>query len=478
MSDQNRPQDPGQQNPQVPSAGSPYGHPAGYDAAGQQGFGQPPQGYGQPQGFGQQPAGQDYGQPAAGQQYGQPGAPASGQGGYPQQGAPTGFPQQGGQGYPAAGAGAQTSAQFGAGQPGGPGGPGAWTPAPPPGGGGQKSGNNKMPLIIGGAVVLIVALVFGLMQLGRGGTPTTGGTPGGTDPSATATQGTGVGAGSATDAVQKYFDALAASDPDAIFALVRGDLPDRTFLTKEVMTAAVQANPITNLQVTELESSTYSAQVQASYTINDRTQTEKFYVSGRDGSWYLSTVTGRLYVKGLAPADTGLTVNGVQVGDVDSIDVFPGGYTLATDSDVFSFSEDTVVVEGLTSSTDVYDIKVGLSDSALKDFKAATTKLVNSCKKPGSLKNADCGVNFRQPSGQTIVPSSVACSTSGTNSINRMKPTLDTSDMSVRGSLSVSMTCTMKSKKGNSYRGYTGIYAVYASVPTDGGSWKVSAKRP
>lgn len=138
-----------------------------------------------------------------------------------------------------------------------------------------------MPLIIGGAVVLIVALVFGLMQLGRGGTPTTGGTPGGTDPSATATQGTGVGAGSATDAVQKYFDALAASDPDAIFALVRGDLPDRTFLTKEVMTAAVQANLITNLQVTELESSTYSAQVQASYTINDRTQTEKFYVSNR-----------------------------------------------------------------------------------------------------------------------------------------------------------------------------------------------------
>ena len=55
MSDQNRPQDPGQQNnPQVPSAGSPYGQPAGYDAAGQQGFGQPPQGYGQPQGFGQQ----------------------------------------------------------------------------------------------------------------------------------------------------------------------------------------------------------------------------------------------------------------------------------------------------------------------------------------------------------------------------------------------------------------------------------------
>ncbi|MCW3159451.1 hypothetical protein [Micropruina sonneratiae] len=466
MTDQNRPQDPNQpNNPQVPSAGSPYGPPpGGYNAPGQPGFGQQPQGgYGSGQdGFGQQPAG-GYGA-------------AAGQGGYPQQGAPGGYGAAGDQGgFPAAGAGATTSAQFGGGQPGQPGGPGAWTPAPPPGGGQQKSGN-KMPLIIGGAVVVIVALIFGLMQLGRGGTPSTGGSP--TDPSATASQGTGTGAASATETVQKYFDGLAAADPDAIFNLVRGDLPDRTFLTKEVMTAATQANPISNLQLTESESSQYSAQVQATYTINDRSQTEKFYVSNRDGAWYLSTITGRLYVKGLAPADTGLKVNGIEVGDVDSIDVFPGGYTLSTDSSTFSYSEDTIVVEGLTSSTDVYHIKVELSDAALKDFKAATTKLVSSCKKPGALKNADCGVNFRQPSGQTIVPSSIACKPSGTNSIDRMKPTLSTDDMSVRGSLSVSLTCTMKSKKGNSYRGYTGIYAVYATVPEDGSSWKVSAERP
>lgn len=467
MSDPNRPQDPGPQNdPQVPSAGSPYGPPGGYQSGGQPGFGQPPQGYGQQPGFSQPPQG-GYGeqQPGYGQQ-------PSGQPGYP----PSGYPPQGGHGYPPAGVGAQTSAQFGNGQPGAPAGPGAWTPAPPPGGG--KKPGSKLPLIVGGAVVLIVALIFGLMQLGRGNAPVGSGTPSAGDPSPSASQGTGAGAGSATEVVQKYFDALAASDPDAVFNLVRGDLPDRTFLTKEVMTAAVAANPITNVQLTELESSRYSAQVQAKYTINNRSQTEKFSVSSRDGAWHLRSITARLYVKGLAPADTGLTVNGVQVGDVDSIDVFPGGYTLATDSDTFAFSRNTVVVEGLTASTNVYDIKIQLSDTALKAFKAATTKLVNSCKKPGGLKNPNCGVNFRKPAGQTIIPSSIACSQSGTNSINRMKPVLSTSDMTVRGSLSVSMTCTMRSKKGNSYRGFTGIYAVYASVPATGGDWKVSAKRP
>ena len=469
MTDPNNPQNPNQpHNPQVPSAGSPYqpgygapGQQPGYGAPGQQGYGAP----GQP-GFGQQPSAQQpsYGQQPSGQQgqqpYGQQ-QPAQ-QGQQPGYGQPTG-------GYQAPGAAASGPGQYGAagGQP------PAWGQAPVPGA--KPAKNNKMPLIIGGAVVLIVALIFGLMQLNRGNNNAGTGTPTG---SATASQGTGVGAASATEVVQKYYDALAASDPDAIFALVRGDLPDRTFLTKEVMTAAVQAAPITGLQLTVQDETKYSAEVQASYTINGRTKTDKFYVSARDGAFYLSTIAGRLYVKGLSPADTGLTVNGVAVpGDADSIDVFPGGYQLASTSPIYAFSKDKVVVEAVSSSsTDMFEIKVGLSDDALKDFKAATTKLVNSCKKPGSLVRDDCGIRFRQPSGDKAKPSTIACTPSGTNSINRMKPTLDTSDLSVSASLSISWTCTMKGSKG-SYRGYDSLVRVYGTVAEDG-TWKVTGERP
>ncbi len=441
MTDPNRPNESGQP-PQFPSAGSPYGPPGGQPGYGQPGYGQPgaaPAGFGQP----------GPGQPGYGQGgYGQPPAQGFGQPGYPPQGPPGGGVP--GPGTPAPG----------------------WAAAPPPPGQPGKKGS-KVPLIIGGAVVVVIALVVGLMQLGRGNQGTQG-TPGTASPSAGVP--TGVGAGSATETVQKYFDALAASDPDAIFGLVRDELPDRTFLTKEVMTAAVQANPITNLKLTELESSKYSARVEAEYSINGRTKTEKISVTSRDGRWYLSTIAARLYVKSLSPADTGLTVNGVQVGDVEQISVFPGGYTLGSTSDTFSFSKTTLVVEGLTSSTNVYDIKVQLSDAALKDFRAATKKLVNSCKKPGALKNANCGINFRQPSGVTIKASTIACTPSGTNSIDRMKPTLDASDLTVRGSISVSYRCTMKSTKGASYRGFGGLYAVYGQKSETG--WKVTGQRP
>ncbi|MEZ5200809.1 MAG: hypothetical protein R2742_05625 [Micropruina glycogenica] len=403
MTDPNNPQNPNQpHNPQVPSAGSPYqsgygapGQQPGYGAPGQQGYGAP----GQP-GFGQQPSGQQpsYGQQPSGQQgqqpYGQQ-QPAQ-QGQQPGYGQPTG-------GYQAPGAAASGPGQYGAagGQP------PAWGQAPVPGA--KPAKNNKMPLIIGGAVVLIVALIFGLMQLNRGNYNAGTGTPTG---SATASQGTGVGAASATEVVQKYYDALAASDPDAIFALVRGDLPDRTFLTKEVMTAAVQAAPITGLQLTVQDETKYSAEVQASYTINGRTKTDKFYVSARDGAFYLSTIAGRLYVKGPSPADTGLTSSTVSQCPATPTrsTSFPVGTQLASTSPIYAFSKDEVVVEAVSSSsTDMFEIKVGLSDDALKDFKAATTKLVNSCKKPGSLVRDDCGIRFRQPSGDKAKPSTIAC---------------------------------------------------------------------
>lgn len=466
MTDQNRPIDPSQQNPQAPSAGTPYGPPGGYPAPGQPNYGQPSGGgYGAPQqGFGQQPAGQQpvYGQQPGGQQ------PAFGQ----QPSGQPGYGQPPAGGFQAPGIGAQASAQFGAGgqQP-----PAGWGTNPNQLGqpGAPKKAGSRMPLLIGGAVVVIIAVILAATQLfNRNSTGTTG-TPGTTAPSAS----TGVGAASATALVQKYFDGIAAADPDAILGLVRDDLPDRTFLTKEVLTAAVQAAPITNVQLTELESSKYSAQVQASYTIDGRTQTQKFYMSSRDNAWYLTTITARLYVKSLSPADTGLTVNGVAVPkDVDSIDVVPGGYTLATTSEDFALSQDKVIVESLSSDVSTYKITVKLSDSALKSFKAATTKLVNSCKKPGALVKEECAINFNQPKGDKAVVSSIACTPSGTNSIDRMKPTLDTSDFSVRASLSIRWKCSIKGQGGGRYTGTDYLFSVYGQK-TDSG-WSVTGKRP
>ena len=463
MSDQNRPQDPNQPNvpPQVPSAGSPYGPPpGGYTSPGQQ-YGQPGQGgYQAPQqGFGQQPTGQgqpQYGQPGKGQtSYGQPGQdygqPGQGQPQYGQQ------PSAGGYQAPGFAAGAAS---------------GGWG-APPPEQ--PKKSGSKIPLIIGGAVVLIIALVIGLMQLGRGNTPSGTGSPG--SGASTTPASTGTGAASPTEAVQKYFDGLAAGDPEAIFALVRTDLPDRTFLTKEVLTAATQAAPITNVTINEGEITKYSGEVTADYTINDRTRTQKFNLSTRDGRWYLTTITARMYVKQLNPDLTGLTINGVAVPNDDSVDVFPGGYTLGTTSDTYALSEDSVVVESLSSPEGLYEIDTVLSKSGLNGFKSATKKLVSSCKKPGSLKNADCAINFRQPSGAKIKGSSIACTPSGTSSIDKMKPTVDATSQTARASISVKFSCKMQATNGTRYTGTSYMFSVYGTS-SDSGSWTASAERP
>jgi len=323
-------------------------------------------------------------------------------------------------------------------------------------------------------VVLIVVLIIALMQLGRGTTPSGTGTPG--TGGATSPASTGTGAGSPTEAVQKYFDGLAASNPDAIFNLVRSDLPDRTFLTKEVLTAATQAAPITNVKITEGEITKYSGEVSADYTINDRTRTQKFNLTTRDGRWYLMTITARMYVKQLNPTVTGLTLNGVAVPDEDSVDVFPGGYTLGTTSNTYALSEDSVIVESLSSPEDLYEIDTVLSKAGQDGFKSATKKLVNSCKKPGGLKNADCGINFRQPSGVKIRASSVACTPSGTSSIDKMKTSVDPTTLTSNGRIEVKFNCRMQATNGARYKGTSYLFSVYGTNSESG--WKASAERP
>lgn len=477
MSDQQRPQHPGQSD-QPPSAGTPYGAPGGspqgqgQPGASQPGFGQPPAGpqptFGQPgqSGYGQpgQPA---YGLPPSGQPgYGQPGygqAPSGGPSGQPP------YPQQAPGVYPAAGLGASGAhAASPGGQP-----PAGWGTAAPPPAPGAK-GTNKIPLIVGGAVLLVIALIVGGMQLFNR-SPGTTGTP--VSPGASASTGTGQGSASATEVVQKYFDGLAAADPEAIFGLVRGDLPDRTFLTKEVMTAAAAAAPISDLKLTELESTDYSAEIVADYRINSRTMTQKFNVSQRDQRWYLTRVAAQVYIESLNAELTGLTVNGVAVPtDAETIELFPGGYTLGTTSDTFALNEDALVVESLTSPEGLYEIDTVLTDSGLDGFRDATRDLVDSCRRIDGLVEDKCGIRFREQAGVKVNSKGLACTPSGTNSINRMKPTVNSSDLTVRGSLSISWTCRFTATNGRGYRGNAYLVAVYGEK-TDSG-WSVSGERP
>lgn len=116
--------------------------------------------------------------------------------------------------------------------------------APVPGA--KPAKNNKMPLIIGGAVVLIVALIFGLdaaqpwQQQRRHRHPHRL-----RRPPRRAPGGCRVGHRGRAEVLRR-----ARRPTPTPSSPVRGDLPDRTFLTKEVMTAAVQAAPITGLQLT------------------------------------------------------------------------------------------------------------------------------------------------------------------------------------------------------------------------------------
>ena len=90
------------------------------------------------------------------------------------------------------------------------------------------------------------------------------------------------------------------------------------------------------------------------------------------------------------------------------------------------------------------------------------TNLVNSC-----------AINFRAPAGTTFKANSVVSRPSGTGWTDRMSPTRDTSDLTVRTSISVKFTCKLTATNSKLFTGTDHLYSVHGKKIATG--WTASA---
>ena len=270
-------------------------------------------------------------------------------------------------------------------------------------------------IIGGGALALVLIIGVAIVTMNRPTTTTT--TTGSSAPSAP------VAANTPTGAVQAYFDALAANNASGVLALSYDDsYADPTFITSEVMAAASAAAPITGLSLSETPVSNYSARVTATYTIGGVSARSEFSVGKRDDVWLLMRPAASVYVSEINDSLLGVTINGVTVpDDDDSVNLLPGGYTLATTSKVFTFKDTSFTVKSPDATvTPKFDL--ALTDDGLDSYRKAVKSLVNSCKKPKGLVDSKCGLNLRAPSGVTIKASNMSCSPSSSSICMRPTP--------------------------------------------------------
>lgn len=366
-------------------------------------------------------------------QYGAPQQPQSG----PQQ-------QYGGQQFGGPQQPQQPQGQYGYSSPYG-------APAPAP----KKK--SPLPWIIGGgAIGLVLLLLVGfLVMRGVGDGPVRAGQPHKTP------------AGS----VQAYFDALTAGDAAGALRMAYTDPADKTFLTNEVLSAALKDTPITELQINApSSSSSVNTDVHVTYKIGDEEVSDTINTM-KDGDVYkLMYVTKNVYLSQFESESIDVKINGVKlVGGKAAL--FPGTYTVTTDSKYFDVKPNSFLVKspGYATSTSTSSLKLQLTDGAQSDIRTAAKTALTGCLNAKKMINPDCGIRFNQPAGTTAVESTLSCSvTSGADAIDKATfSTVYGSPGTVRAYVSISVRCTVKGANGKGYYGNVTHYKVEADLSKD-----------
>lgn len=435
MTNNQPPGPPGVPTPGVPGPGQQPSPPQG-----------PPQQY-PPQGYPQQYPPQQYppayqGQPYPGQQP-IPGQPYGTQPPQPYPGQP--YP---GQPYP----GQQPYGQAGQVPP--PYGPGGQPPGKPRGKGALILG------ITGGAVVLAVIAAF--LVPGSPVLPVTPQVPGSTA-SVPRTSVTPVPQGdTAKAAVQGYLEAIANGDSASALAFAATRPIEQSLLTDEMLAANQAAAPITDITTTEGTGSDHQS-VQASYNLGGTPVNTTFAVTRVNGTWLLDAVAVPLPLDLSGAEGVDLTINGTPLLNLNPA-VFPGRYTVAPSSGWYRLSGGTVQVDNATTVGSAPEAKLALTTSGVSAIRKAAQAKLNSCLKKDSLAPAGCGFGTYLPGNNKVRPSTIVWRVvSGGTAMRKLKPSLDAADSAI-AKVSVKTRVDCSSTNGRTWRGYSTVHFVYATL--------------
>jgi hypothetical protein len=310
-----------------------------------------------------------------------------------------------------------------------PGQPGPYGPAPgQPGPYGPIAGQvpggrpkSKLPLILAAAGVALL-LVIGVSVAAL---------TGGDDSSAAAGVGGGGGAVAAekpSDAVRGYLEALAANDAEKALGYLDEPPADTTFLSRPVLEASAQKAALTAVDVPEVTDE-YTYRVPARYRLGDQAVSDEFSVTDDSGSWKLSRAVTEFDLSYQRDETLPMKINGVEV-TTDSVSLFPGAYTVTTDSKWVTYGDKASFTLTGPSDYDAPRLTPTLSDAGRSAFLKATRSAFEKCLDERELAPSDCPNRLNLRPGQKVTTSSIRWSVT-TDPFKNARVTLSSSDPTV-----------------------------------------------
>ena len=326
--------------------------------------------------------------------------------------------------------------------------PGAQHPAP----------KNRKPLLIAGilggagcllVLLLAVALIIFLAVRGGGG-----GTTGGDDRTPVEATPEEQIVAVATE----YMGALESGDSARALELAPVD-ESTTLLSTETYDAALEASPITDVEIGEpVAEYSSSGTISVSYTLDGEPQTEELSVfqADGDGTWVLSLGLGASAMPPASLGGLGFTLNDEEVAVEESVFLLPGAYTPGLGAEHFTLSSDDPVTV-IDEAEALYELEPALTEDGLDVFRTAVQGAVDSCLEQTTLE-AGCGIGTLPATttdGWTLTEDTVRRSLSeeGQRTIDTMEATPRHDEPTFVegehiGTVSTEMDCTKDGQQG------------------------------
>jgi len=198
-----------------------------------------------------------------------------------------------------------------------------------------------------------------------------------------------------TALVEGYMTAIADGDAArALSYLPSSEQPgDTSFLSDDVLGAAQEQAPISELTVEDVGDASDTVDVPVTYRLGDQDVSTAFTVSDPhgNGKWLLENPLASLdFSQSLE--QLGATVNG-QAITAGSRPVFPGAYEISLPQERFELEGESTVVVDQAQSYDTSSLEPTLTDQAVEEFRNAVVESAQECVASSSLE-AGCGLSL------------------------------------------------------------------------------------
>lgn len=302
----------------------------------------------------------------------------------------------------------------------------------------RRSRVGVMTGIIGGVAAVVVAAIGVTVFIGVSGATSAN-----------------AGSAGATVVVEDYLGAIARSDATSALELLASDPEHPAFLSDEMLRASNAVAQLRDTTVGAPVTKGKTVQVVAAFRLgSDRVKHTFTVQKDANDDWRLESGTFRVPVDSLP--GLALAINGIPVSG-DTVELFPGRYSLTTTTTNFTLTGRTSIVAGGGETKPAFAAHAELDQKGIALFREIVRAGVESCLDSTALA-AGCGLEVpsQTPDGSRVIDGTVkrTLSADGRAKLGVLRPIVSedsallvAADAEIEG-VTVSMECVNKGQVG------------------------------